>query len=85
MLQFWRHIGDRFGKKSPIFQEFGGEWEEWEKMIEKTAKSLSQVSIMGILQRKRDCQVRLDRMDIYSLNPSNYSIFVLTGAPINGL
>lgn len=54
-------------------------------MIEKTAKSLFYGPGMGFLQRKRDCQVRLDRMDIYSLNPSNYSIFVLTGAPINGL
>ncbi|MBP5422101.1 MAG: hypothetical protein J6Y78_06660 [Paludibacteraceae bacterium] len=56
----------------------------WE-MIEKTAKSLFYGSGMEILQRKRDCEVRSDRMDIYSLNPSNYSIFVLTGAPINGL
>jgi hypothetical protein len=56
----------------------------WE-MIEKTAKSLFYGPVKGILDRKRDCQVRLDRMDIYSLNPSNYSIFVLTGAPVNGL
>jgi len=52
---------------------------EWE-LIEKSAKSLFYAPRKGILDRKRDCQVRLDRMDIYSRNPSNYSIFVLTGA-----
>ena len=48
---------------SPIFQEFWGEWEEWEMMTRFDRKTLFYTPRMGILDRKRDCLTGLNCFD----------------------